>query len=122
MTINIGGGGENISTPDELLSHILEEIEINNLATPKEIDKIYHLDRPERIKIRRKLEFIVERLKERTLLVLDNLEGMAQDEKGILKSDWRRLIDALLSENIFFITLTRQAVEKVIFFSDPSMG
>jgi len=64
------------------------------------------LDRPERIKIRRKLEFIVERLKERTLLVLDNLEGMAQDEKGILKSDWRGLIDALLSENIFFIILT----------------
>ena len=98
--------GEEISTPDELLNCILEDIEINNLATSKEINKIYHLDRPERIKVRRKLEFIVERLKGKTLLVLDNLEGMAQDEKGILKSDWREFIDAILSKEIFFIILT----------------
>ncbi len=44
----------------------------------------------------------------RLLLVLDNLEEIAQDEKGILKRDWRIFIDALFdSPNIFTVLTSR---------------
>ncbi len=89
------------------------DLKLENIEAPAGVLKI--LEDPECFAIKGSPSNTKERVKRiasqgRLLLVLDNLEEIAQDEKGVLKREWRIFLDALLDNPNIFTMLTSRFV------------
>ena len=102
---------KNITGPENLLDEILSQLRRKKFIDNTEFNNIKEetsaLDLKDRIFD--KWDYIKEKLEGRTLLILDNMEGTMQDEKGLIKKEWHQLInDILNTANIFTIFTSRQ--------------
>jgi tetratricopeptide (TPR) repeat protein len=98
-----------IKKPSELLDRILEELEMNELIADQEVEKFYSSKSSERVLNRQKADYIEKNLHDlymKTLLILDNLEEIIQDERGIIKKEWHDLINFFLNSQTFFTIFT----------------
>ena len=98
-----------IKKPSELLDRILEELEMNELIAGQEVEKIYSSKSSERVLNRQKADYIEENLHDlymKTLLILDNMEEIIQDERGVIKKEWYDLINFFLNSQTFFTIFT----------------
>ncbi|MBI5208312.1 MAG: hypothetical protein HY934_11075, partial [Candidatus Firestonebacteria bacterium] len=99
-----------ITKPDILCDEIINLLRRKELIGLSEYKNIFEQIKnlPERESVFKKWNFIEKKLKENTLLILDNLEDIMQDEKGIIKQEWKELISEILKQkNIFTIFTTR---------------
>ena len=100
-----------ITGPENLLDEILRQLRRSELIDNTEFNniKVKTSDLDSKDRIFDKWDFIKEKLKGRTLLILDNMEGRMQDNKGIIKEEWHELINEILSNaNVFTIFTSRQ--------------
>ncbi|HFC46842.1 MAG TPA: CHAT domain-containing protein, partial [Dissulfuribacter thermophilus] len=87
------------------------DLKLEKIEAPEKVLEI--LEGPECFGLKGPPSNVKERIKRiaskgRLLLVLDNLEEVAQDKEGVLKRDWRILIDSLLdSPNVFTMLTSR---------------
>ncbi len=98
-----------IKKPSELLDRILEELEMNELIAGQELEKFSSSKSSERVLDRQKADYIEKNLHDfymKTLIILDNLEEIIQDERGVIKKEWYDLINFFLNSQTFFTIFT----------------
>ena len=98
----------NILQPETLLDEMLNEMVGQNFIGYEKIAGFFNESIPQKILNRQKWDFIKTTLHDRTLLILDNLETTIQDDKGIIKAEWKDLSsDILNTKGVFTIFTSR---------------
>ncbi|RME69422.1 MAG: CHAT domain-containing protein, partial [Nitrospirae bacterium] len=96
-------------TPEKVVERISAEALRAGLVTAKEYKKLKgDLGQlPQPLNIEMTIDEVFRKVEGKTFVVLDNLEGTAQDERGILRSEWDALLEALLRQNAFVLLTSR---------------
>ncbi|TAN42919.1 MAG: CHAT domain-containing protein, partial [Nitrospirae bacterium] len=94
-----------IAAPDELLNEMLQTL-VPDFVEYAEVEKLLASTVPAKILNRQKWAYVKKALNSKMLLILDNLEGMMQDEKGLVKPVWKDFVSDLFNDKDVFTIFT----------------
>ncbi|MCI4626825.1 MAG: CHAT domain-containing protein, partial [Candidatus Magnetoovum sp. WYHC-5] len=90
-----------INTPEDLCKKILRQFKKYDSNNHKGLEALDLLD------------VISDALKDKILLILDNLEDTIQGRDGIIKPEWEELINAILNDRHIFVILTTRIKPRI---------
>lgn len=96
-------------SPEKIVDEILKLAKRAGLVEAKTIEKISK-EKDEEERIYQKIELFFAHIKGKLFLILDNLEGVAQDENGVLLKNWKEAIKLLTGKDIFILFTSRLKV------------
>lgn len=112
---------EKITTSEEFMKKVIREFDIEGFIESKKLRNLHVI---------KQWRLLNERIDARWLLILDNLETI-QDEKGIIKEDFERLLSEILNTERVFTIFTsrlkpllsqRQPLENILEIGEYSEG
>jgi len=96
-------------SPEKIVDEMLKLAKRAGLVEAKTIEKISK-EKDEEERIYQKIELFFAHIKGKLFLILDNLEGVAQDENGVLLKNWKEAIKLLTGKDIFILFTSRLKV------------
>ncbi len=101
---------ENLNTPLKLITELLIQVRTANIIDTESFNKLNKEIASDSSKpnVQSKTEEILKLLDRKKLLILDNLENIAQDRSGIINEEWKWFIELLLNhEDVFPVFASR---------------